>query len=222
MREAYPAVASRQVVIPGGVDTARFRREPFAEAGRRLRLSLGLDEAYVGLLLARHPRLKGADAAVLALARPEVRSLTPPFHLWVAGGALPGGLRRRARRLGVAGRIRETGGTEDPRPLYAAADLLVHPTHYDPCSLVGLEALAMGLPVLTTAANGIVELMDGGRRGGALLEAATPEAVARGIVRFVDADRRRVAAEEARAVAVSNPLADRLDRLLAVCGARTS
>jgi UDP-glucose:(heptosyl)LPS alpha-1,3-glucosyltransferase len=45
------------------------------------------------------------------------------------------------------------------RRVFFASDLLVHPTFYDPCSLVVLEALACGLPVITTAHNGAAELM---------------------------------------------------------------
>ena len=45
------------------------------------------------------------------------------------------------------------------RNAYFAADFLVHPTFYDPCSLVVLEALACGLPVITTRANGASELL---------------------------------------------------------------
>ncbi|HEU4394974.1 MAG TPA: glycosyltransferase, partial [Planctomycetota bacterium] len=44
-----------------------------------------------------------------------------------------------------------------PEDLYAECDLLAHPTFYDPCSLVALEALASGIPVVTTEANGASE-----------------------------------------------------------------
>ena len=45
------------------------------------------------------------------------------------------------------------GPVEDTLPYYAAADIYVHPTIYDTCSLVVLEAAACGLPVVTTAAT---------------------------------------------------------------------
>ena len=52
-------------------------------------------------------------------------------------------------------------------PYYAAADLYVHPTFYDPCSLVVLEAAACGLPIITSRYNGAAELFrgDGATRG---------------------------------------------------------
>ena len=48
-------------------------------------------------------------------------------------------------------------------PYYAAADIYVHPTIYDTCSLVVLEAAACGLPVVTTRCNGAAELFHDGR-----------------------------------------------------------
>ena len=50
------------------------------------------------------------------------------------------------------------GPVENPLADYAAADVYVHPTIYDTCSLVVLEAAACGLPVITTRCNGAAEL----------------------------------------------------------------
>jgi UDP-glucose:(heptosyl)LPS alpha-1,3-glucosyltransferase len=53
----------------------------------------------------------------------------------------------------------------DAIPSYAAADVFIHPTWYDPCSLVTLEASASGLPVVTTRFNGASEMMRDGAEG---------------------------------------------------------
>ncbi|MHC5012422.1 MAG: glycosyltransferase, partial [Planctomycetota bacterium] len=98
----------------------------------------------------------------------------------------------------------------------AAADILVHPTWYDPCSLVCLEALAMGLPVLTTPANGVRELM--GQRGGfAVEDVGSPAAVGLGIRVLGDRALRAVTADDARYVALKHPMTTALDRVLDVC-----
>ena len=60
-------------------------------------------------------------------------------------------------RAGLADRVRVMA-SQDPRPLYGAADLVVQPTWRDPCSLATLEALACGVPVVTTTANGAAEV----------------------------------------------------------------
>ena len=61
---------------------------------------------------------------------------------------------RLAKKLGVAGRIHFLGKVEDMPALYRAMDLFVLPSFYDACSNAVLEALACGLKVLSTTANG--------------------------------------------------------------------
>jgi UDP-glucose:(heptosyl)LPS alpha-1,3-glucosyltransferase len=57
-------------------------------------------------------------------------------------------------------RARFLGEVDDLRPIYAAADIFILPTIYDPFSNACLEALACGLPVITTRANGFCEIME--------------------------------------------------------------
>jgi UDP-glucose:(heptosyl)LPS alpha-1,3-glucosyltransferase len=215
MRALYPATRGRIVVIPNGVDVERFRAEPFAGERARLRADLG-GEAYVGLHLAHDPRLKGLDTVLRAMARPEVTALSPPFRLLVAGRRPKASLVRLARRLGVASAVRWQGPQKDPRPLYAAADVFVHPTWYDPCSTACLEALAMGLPVVTTPVNGAAELM--GMRGGIVVEApGLPDAVAVALRTLADPALRAITADDARYLAETNRQERRLDRILDLC-----
>jgi UDP-glucose:(heptosyl)LPS alpha-1,3-glucosyltransferase len=116
----------------------------------------------------------------------------------------------------VEGRVHRHPAAADPRPLYAAADVLVHPTWYDPCSTACLEALAMGLPVLTTALNGASELM--GSRGGIVLEdPGNAESLAIAIRVLADPDLRRVTGEDARYVAEKNRQRTRHDQILDLC-----
>ena len=69
-----------------------------------------------------------------------------------------GAFARLAKDLGLSDRVRFVGYCPDVRDAYFASDFLVHPTFYDPCSNVVLEALACGLPVITTRDNGAAEL----------------------------------------------------------------
>jgi UDP-glucose:(heptosyl)LPS alpha-1,3-glucosyltransferase len=61
---------------------------------------------------------------------------------------------RLAEKLGISQEVIFAGSTDEPEKYYGAADILVHATFYDACSLTVLEALASGLPVITTASNG--------------------------------------------------------------------
>jgi UDP-glucose:(heptosyl)LPS alpha-1,3-glucosyltransferase len=71
----------------------------------------------------------------------------------------------QARSLGVAERVRFVGAVSDVRPYYAAADSFVLPTLYDPFPNAALEAMACGLPVLTSAKCGVAELVREGETG---------------------------------------------------------
>jgi UDP-glucose:(heptosyl)LPS alpha-1,3-glucosyltransferase len=108
-------------------------------------------------------RLKGLVPLLHALA--QLRPLS--LDVLVAGEPRTAAFERLARRLGVADHVRFLGYCRDMRDAYFAADLLVHPTFYDPCANVVLEALTCGLPVITSRHNGAAELLRpvGGERG---------------------------------------------------------
>ena len=73
--------------------------------------------------------------------------------------------RARAQRLGLGSRVRFTGRQTDVKPFYGAADCLVLPTLYDPFPNVALEAMAAGLPVITSSKCGAAELIRDGENG---------------------------------------------------------
>jgi UDP-glucose:(heptosyl)LPS alpha-1,3-glucosyltransferase len=96
---------------------------------------------------------KGLAAAIDALA------LLPDCCLRVVGRDEPASYRKQAHQLGVADRVEFQGSSGDIREIYQDADLFVFPTLYDPFANVCLEALACGLPVLTTTTNGAAEII---------------------------------------------------------------
>jgi len=212
----YPKAKRRIRVIHNGVDSDRFDPAPLRPRRGALRAELGISTgAYVGLLLAHEPWLKGLPTVLDAMGREEVVRLEPAFHLVVAGRRLDDA-RRLVDRLGLGARVTLVGAIADPRPLYAVADVLVQPTWYDPCSLVTLEALSMGLPVVTTPRNGVLELM--GMRGGISVERpGCPESVAVAIRVLSDPALRAVTADDARYIARRNRLSTRLDQILDAC-----
>lgn len=70
-----------------------------------------------------------------------------------------------ADQLGLSQRVRFTGPLKDVRPWYGAADGFVLPTLYDPCPNAALEALACGLPMVTSLACGAREWVSPGENG---------------------------------------------------------
>lgn len=193
LRRWYPGTAAPAVVIPPGVDLLRFRPRERERRG-----------PPVALFLAREPRLKGLGPLLEAVAR--VRGDGLDLRL-VAAGFEAGPWARRAGRLGLGAAVTFPGGTERPEDLLGTADFLAHPTFHDPCSLVVLEALASGLPAVTTRANGAAEWMEEGAgavveepRDGAALAAALAETAGR--ARFPETrDAARRSAEAAGGVA---------------------
>lgn len=94
-------------------------------------------------------RLKGIYVLVQALAL-----LPQNFHLAIAGGRGNRELLRIARELGLEKRVHFLGRVERMPDLYHAADIFVLNTFYDACANAVLEALASGLPVISTVCNG--------------------------------------------------------------------
>jgi UDP-glucose:(heptosyl)LPS alpha-1,3-glucosyltransferase len=143
-------------VLHAAIDPNRFAADdrPARRERERNAWSAAPDEA-VGLFVGMNYRLKGLGPLLRALVHvPRSQKV----RIAVVGGSRFTRYESLARRLGVADRVRFLGFRADPRDAYFAADFLVHPTFYDPCSLVVLEALACGLPVITSEYNGAREL----------------------------------------------------------------
>ncbi len=74
-------------------------------------------------------------------------------------------MQRLSEQLGLSQRVLFTGPLKDVRPWYGAADGFVLPTLYDPCPNAALEALACGLPVVTSTTCGAQEWVHSGDNG---------------------------------------------------------
>ncbi len=158
----YGIDPARLRVVRAAIDPKRFPEE---DRPRRLewrqRYSISPNDT-VGLFVAMNYRLKGLEPLLHAVKRMPTR---PPFCLLVAGNPQFRTYERLARRLGIADRVRFIGPCREIHQCYYVADFLVHPTFYDPCSLVVLEALACGMPVITSRFNGASELLTPPREG---------------------------------------------------------
>ena len=84
---------------------------------------------------------------------------------------------------------------------YAAADAFVFPTIYEPFGNVHLEALAAGLPVITTENSGASEIIENGKSGFVVSEPEDTKAIAEGMASLLDPDVRDRMSKEARRVA---------------------
>jgi UDP-glucose:(heptosyl)LPS alpha-1,3-glucosyltransferase len=161
VRGEYPNLPDDKLVsLFNGTDLCKFDPTTRAEARDEIRdrFSITHDET-VALILAQDFERKGLALAIEAVAK------VPGIILLVGGKPDPAQYRQLAKSRGVADRVIFAGQVSDPVSFYKAADFFVLPTRFDPCSLVVLEALAMGLPVISTAQNGACEIMQDGIHG---------------------------------------------------------
>jgi glycosyltransferase involved in cell wall biosynthesis len=104
--------------------------------------------------------VKAHDVAIEALTQ------IPGAYLWIAGtGPLEAELKALAQTRGVADRVRFLGWRQDAGALYAAADLCLFPSRYEPLGNVVIQAWAHGLPVIAAASQGPSTLIVQGEDG---------------------------------------------------------
>lgn len=122
-------------------------------------------------------------------------------HLVIAGGQPDAWWRRRlVAECGVTDRVTFLEPVADMRPLFAAADALVHPTRWDAGSLSTVEGQASGLPVITTVMNGAADLIEDGVTGFVLPDPENVTALAGRMRLLLDpATRHRIGAAARRA-----------------------
>jgi UDP-glucose:(heptosyl)LPS alpha-1,3-glucosyltransferase len=175
--EVFQQVPRNQIyVVPNAIDPERLAVSQPGAVRCALRNRLGLEpDDLVGLFAGHNFALKGLKPLLLALgARRQRASQSRRIQLLVCGSGEPGAYRRLANRLGVGEDVRFLGFAPEIEACYWSSDFFVQPTYYDPCSLVVMEALFCGLPVITTAQNGASELLTDGREGYVL---TAPDAV---------------------------------------------
>jgi UDP-glucose:(heptosyl)LPS alpha-1,3-glucosyltransferase len=90
------------------------------------------------------------------------------------------------------------------------------PTKHDPCSLVALEALAMGVPVISTKCNGATEVMTDGVHGYVLDNPRDLPGIVEAMKKMLDADRRAAMAQACLELRPRLSFEHHLDRLEAI------
>lgn len=186
MARFYPSSKGRIHVIRNGVDLAEFHPDRLAALRSAARARLNLPNGTLGLLFAANNfRLKGLPDLIRALPLAVERGL-PPTRLLIVGRGRIRAFQNTARRPTVQEWITFCGPADNLLEYYAASDVLLHPTYYDACSNVCLEAMASGLPVLTSTNNGASEVMEDGKGCVLVTMPATPDELADAILRVTD------------------------------------
>jgi UDP-glucose:(heptosyl)LPS alpha-1,3-glucosyltransferase len=193
IRERFGLPDERLPVVYNAVDSEAF--SPKLRAHRdsmRQKLNVPQDATLFLLVGSGYVR-KGVAAALTALSR-----LPGNTHLLVVGrDKALGRYKRLARKLGIASRVALVGAQDDPKPFYGAADVFVLPTLYDPCPNAALEAMACGLPVVTSTQCGAAELV-AEHDAGFVCEARDVDALSGHMSTLADPQARAERGERAR------------------------
>jgi len=145
-------------VVYHGTDTATFHPDTRARYRAEVRTAAGLpDDRFVALYVG--DLKKGVIAAIQSVAR------TPGVTLLVLSASDPTPYRAVATAEKVEARVVFHPHSRRVETFFAAADAFVFPTVYDPFGLVITEAMASGLPVVTSRMAGAGELISDGVDG---------------------------------------------------------
>ena len=162
----YGFPASKIRLIYNGIDLHRFTPAVRESLRGPLRQQWGCaEEQVVFLFLSYTLRKKGIVPLIEAAARLKEQGHEERFKVIVVGKEPQKALRMMVRRLGLGREILFFGPTREPLNYFANSDVFVLPTYYDTCSLVTLEAMACGLPVITSQYNGASGVITAGRDG---------------------------------------------------------
>jgi glycosyltransferase involved in cell wall biosynthesis len=149
-------------VIPNGVDTREFSISARAKRRDQARRNLAFrDTDLVLLLIGNDWRVKGVPAILEAMA--QLPAL--PLQLVAVGNDVVEPFREKASRLGVLGRCHWLSPSPEVIDFYAAADVYVSPSREDSFGLPVVEAMACGLPVITSSRAGVSALLHDGIDG---------------------------------------------------------
>ena len=167
--------------------------------GLRREFGIRKDELLV-LLVAHNFKLKGVRQWMEALAI-LVKEGTTKVRSVVVGKGDTGAWHRLASQLGIARHLTFAGPSSRVPAFLDAADVLVHPTYYDPCSRVVLEGMVAGLPCITTRWDGASEVIEHGVNGFVLNAASNETALADTIKRLLNEELRDTVGRRAAEIA---------------------
>jgi len=215
-RRHYDLEAPRVRVVFNGVDAPDADPAGAARDRSQVRQALHLEEGVVlALLVAHNFKLKGLASAIRALGK-VVQRTDRDTRLLVLGRDKSSYYKNLAEVLGVSDRLIVHGPAADAWPFFHAADLVVHPTYYDACSRVVLEAMTAGLPVITTKHNGAAEVITDGQEGYVIDSANDIDALADRWLRLTDANLRRACRDQALARRECVSMSRHVDQMLAL------
>jgi len=201
MAEHFGILADEIRLVYNGIDVAKFSAAQ-RDSRSKIREELGFrSDAVLFLFMAYDLRKKGIRYLVEAAAKLRDSMGANRFGVIAVGGLPSPSLSRLVDRFDLKDTMAFVGPTQEPERYYAACDVFVLPTFYDACSLVVFEAMAAGLPAITTASNGAAGIIDQGKNGVVIRQARDVDELVAAMGRFLDRDALKAASQAARQTA---------------------
>lgn len=188
------AARDKVILLPQAIDNDYFRTQAQAFSAQRehIKQSLGLSGKQVILYVGRFTENKGLLVLLEAFKQLALQNPNAAL-LFVGSGVLKQGLINRAAAYGLGDRVVFAAPVENlelPR-YYSIADVFVLPTYYDTFGVVVNEAMASGLPIVTTFAAGSAQDLIRQGVNGSIVEPGNPKALADALHDVLKDDERR-------------------------------
>lgn len=157
----YKVPENKIATIYNGVDLTRFSPDNKEKWRNDIRNSLNIPKDSKVLLFVG----SGFERKGLKTLMHAIPSINKDVKVIIVGKGNTKKYKALTEKLGVSKSVVFLGIQNNLEKLYAASDLFVLPTLYDPFSNATIEAMASGIPVITTKNNGVAELIENGHEG---------------------------------------------------------
>ncbi|MBW2569612.1 MAG: glycosyltransferase family 4 protein [Deltaproteobacteria bacterium] len=197
MESFFKVKGSEIEVVYNGVDISRYNQDLRCKLKGPLRKQLGIkNDEVVFLFVSYDLKKKGIEQLVeAAFGLKKMGDMN--FKVVVIGGLPYKTLSRRIKALNIEDKILFAGSVRSTEEYYANSDVLVLPTYYDACSLVVIEAMACGLPSITTTANGAAGIITEGKDGYIIPHPPEAQELTKKMQLLMDYEKRQEMSQEA-------------------------
>jgi len=178
-----PAERTKVVYLGSPLDEFARARSPGEVAAARAALGIEPETIAVGTITRLMPS-KGNQYLVEAVR--EITTRQPNARVYIAGeGELAEDLRAQARALGLGNRLVFLGFQRDVAAVLTALDIVVFPSLWEGTPLTAFEALAAGKPIVSTDADGLLDILTD-RRDAIVVPKRNAGALARAVIDVIE------------------------------------
>lgn len=202
-------------VIHNGIDTERFNLSTRAKFRDPMRAQLNLRDDDLAIIYVAHNWERKGLATIIRAVAMTAEKLR--FKIIVAGRGKPAPYQKLSLSCGLTeNQLHFCGNISEPEKLYAAGDLTILPTQYDPCASVILEAMACGIPAISTQQNGASELITPEKNGFIMNDYDEVKSLSNYLQILTDHQRRQTMGEHAAKAMQTQTFNNVAERTLAV------